>query len=77
MTAEDRAEMIRGMVDRLAERLNADGNDLEGWLRLANARAVLGEKDKAREALKQAELNFKLDQSARARIEQVRGRLGL
>ena len=42
MEGEDRAAMIRGMVDGLAQRLEQDGDDLQGWLRLARARLVLG-----------------------------------
>src|SRR5581483_5379457 len=32
MSPQDRAAMIRGMVDRLAERLKQDGGDVDGWL---------------------------------------------
>ena len=35
--------MIRGMVERLAARLEQAPNDVEGWKRLGNARRVLGE----------------------------------
>ena len=38
------------MVDRLAERLKATPDDVEGWRRLGRARAVLGEHGKAAEA---------------------------
>lgn len=54
LTPEQRGEMIRGMVERLAERLKADGSDLDGWLRLMRAYIVLGEHDKARTALTDA-----------------------
>jgi len=47
MTPQDRADMIRTMVERLAQRLTQDGNDVEGWLRLIRAYVVLGERDKA------------------------------
>jgi cytochrome c-type biogenesis protein CcmH len=46
-SAEARAAMIRGMVDRLAARLEAEPNDADGWQRLGRAYAVLGERDKA------------------------------
>jgi cytochrome c-type biogenesis protein CcmH len=46
--------MVRGMVSRLADRLKQDGSDLEGWLRLARAYVVLGERDKASKALDDA-----------------------
>lgn len=51
MSDEDRAAMIRGMVDRLTERLKDNPDDAEGWLRLARAREVLGDPAGAREAL--------------------------
>jgi cytochrome c-type biogenesis protein CcmH len=54
MPAEDRAAMIRSMVDGLAARLEQNPGDSEGWLRLARAREVLGEGDAAREALRRA-----------------------
>ncbi|WP_341913578.1 c-type cytochrome biogenesis protein CcmI [Ferrovibrio terrae] len=54
MSAEDRTAMVRGMVERLAERLKDNPNDADGWLRLARAREVLGEADAARAALRQA-----------------------
>ncbi|WP_049974363.1 c-type cytochrome biogenesis protein CcmI [Azospirillum sp. B4] len=50
MSGGDRAAMIRGMVDRLANRLKDQPNDAEGWSRLARAYRVLGENDKAAEA---------------------------
>jgi len=43
MTPDERSEMIRGMVERLAARLEEAPNDIEGWKRLGNARRVLGE----------------------------------
>lgn len=54
LAPEQRDEMIRGMVDRLAERLKTDGSDVDGWLRLVRAYMVLGEPDKARTALADA-----------------------
>jgi len=50
MTPEQRREMIRGMVNRLAERLKENPKDLAGWLRLGRARSVLGQHEKAAEA---------------------------
>ena len=54
MTPEQRAQMIQGMVNRLAERLKEQPNDLEGWLRLAHAYTVLDETDKAADAFAHA-----------------------
>ncbi len=50
MTPEQRQEMIRGMVDRLAARLEENPGDLAGWLRLGRAQEVLGELDKSADA---------------------------
>ena len=50
LTPEQRTEMIRGMVERLADRLKREGSDLEGWQRLVQAYLVMGDRDKARAA---------------------------
>jgi len=55
MSASDRSEMIRGMVARLAERLEENPNDLEGWERLARSYQVLGETEKAAQARARAQ----------------------
>ena len=47
LTPEQRQAMIRGMVERLAQRLQKQPDDKAGWERLAHAYDVLGEKDKA------------------------------
>jgi cytochrome c-type biogenesis protein CcmH len=60
MSTEERAAMINAMVERLAARLKDDPDNIEGWLRLAGAYEVIGQKDKAEEA--------------RARAEALRGR---
>ena len=54
MAPEDRMAMIRGMVEKLQARMDADGSDVEGWLRLAQSRSVLGEGDRARATYEQA-----------------------
>ncbi|GAA3855187.1 c-type cytochrome biogenesis protein CcmI [[Pseudomonas] carboxydohydrogena] len=50
MDAAGRSAMIEGMVERLADRLKTNKDDVEGWLRLVRAYMVLGEKDKANAA---------------------------
>jgi len=50
MAPSEQQEMIRSMVDRLAERLQEEPDDIDGWRRLARAYEVLGETDKAQEA---------------------------
>jgi cytochrome c-type biogenesis protein CcmH len=47
MSEKERKFFIRSMVDRLAERLKSEPNDLNGWRRLARAYRVLGEKQNA------------------------------
>jgi cytochrome c-type biogenesis protein CcmH len=54
MTPEQRQQMIRGMVDGLAAKLKANPEDLDGWMRLARAYTVLGERGKAADAYEQA-----------------------
>ena len=50
MTDGQRSEMIRGMVAGLESRLHDNGADVDGWLRLVRAYAVLGNRDKAKNA---------------------------
>ncbi len=55
MTDADREAFIRSMVDGLAARLEASPDDLDGWLRLANAYEVLDQPEDALAAYKAAE----------------------
>jgi cytochrome c-type biogenesis protein CcmH len=50
MSPEARTQMVRAMVERLAERLSRDRSDLDGWVRLVRAYLVLGEPERARGA---------------------------
>ena len=77
MNATDRTAMIRSMVEGLDERLTADGADIDGWMRLIRARMVLGEKDKAADALNRAVEALKNDQPAVTQLEETRKALGL
>jgi cytochrome c-type biogenesis protein CcmH len=54
MSPQDREAMIRGMVGNLAQRLEANPDDPEGWLRLARAYTVLKEPEKAADAFDHA-----------------------
>jgi cytochrome c-type biogenesis protein CcmH len=54
MSPQEREAAIRGMVDRLASRLEREPGDLEGWLKLARAYDVLGEPARRRGALERA-----------------------
>ena len=55
MTPQQRAEMIQGMVGGLVTRLKDNPNDLQGWTMLERSYRVLGETEKADEALKQVQ----------------------
>ena len=50
MSTVQRQQMIRSMVERLADRLKKDPDDPDGWRRLAHAYRVLGESEKAANA---------------------------
>ena len=58
MTAADRRQMIAGMVDQLGERLATAGGPVQDWARLITSLAVLGETDRARAILAEAEAVF-------------------
>lgn len=77
MSVEDRQAMVRGMVDRLAERLAQNGDDLDGWLRLMRAYNVLGEPGQARDAVAKARAQFSSDSTALARIDALARELGI
>lgn len=47
MSDAARDTMVRGMIDRLAARLEQNRDDVDGWLRLVRAYMVLGDRTKA------------------------------
>ena len=73
----ERNSMIRGMVDRLATRLETSPNDEEGWLRLMRSRMTLGEKDAAKAALTKALETFAGDAAAKGRLTAAARELGV
>lgn len=56
LSVEERMAMVRDMVDGLARRLEDSPDDADGWRRLARAYEVLGEPDKAADALERAKV---------------------
>ncbi len=54
MSAKDRLTMIRGMVGRLAEKMEDDPKNAEGWLRLGRSYEVLNDPAKSRDAYAKA-----------------------
>ena len=77
LSPDQRNTMIRGMVARLAERLNRDGSDVEGWLRLVRSYMVLGEPDKARAAVVDARRALAGDPGKLQRLDDLVKGLGL
>jgi len=77
LDAEQRNTMIRGMVERLSERLQRDGSDVEGWLRLVRSYMVLGESDKARAAVADARRALAGDPSKLQRLDDLLKGLGI
>jgi cytochrome c-type biogenesis protein CcmH len=71
------AAQINQMVSGLAERLKQDGSDLKGWLMLVRAYTVLGRKDEAVSALKEAREKFTGNGDALAQIDALAKSLGL
>ncbi len=64
MSGADRQDFIRSMVQRLADRLAEQPDDLDGWIKLGGAYRVLGEKAKSVDAYKAAgKLVASLEQS--------------
>jgi cytochrome c-type biogenesis protein CcmH len=77
MSPSERDQMVRGMVERLAARLSADGSDVEGWLRLMRAYVVLGELGKARAAAADARRALASDPTKLHRIDEGVKNFGL
>lgn len=77
MDPAEREAFIGRMVSGLAERLKANGKDLEGWQRLVRAYKVLGKTDAAAAALADARRNFDGDAKAQAELDAFARSLGL
>ncbi|GIX12907.1 MAG: c-type cytochrome biogenesis protein CcmI [Paracoccaceae bacterium] len=58
MSPEARQEMIRGMVEGLAERLSREGGPAADWARLIRALGVLGERERAGKVWAEARTAF-------------------
>ena len=69
MSADERTEMIRGMVEGLSERLATEGGPAEDWARLISSLAVLGETDRAAAIWNEAQTVF---EGREAELETVR-----
>ena len=77
MNAGDRNAMIEGMVASLAEKLKNDPKNFDGWMRIIRSYSVLGQKDKAAEALKQGLSAFPAEGEQGKQLLALAGELGL
>jgi cytochrome c-type biogenesis protein CcmH len=77
LAPELRTDMVRGMVERLAARLQRDGSDVEGWLRLMRAYVVLGQHGEAQSAAAAARRALAADPEKLRRVDALVKDLGL
>ncbi|HEY0012836.1 MAG TPA: tetratricopeptide repeat protein [Allosphingosinicella sp.] len=70
-------EMARGMVDRLAARLGTNPRDADGWIMLMRSRMMLGEPQRAAEALRTGVAAFNGDAAAQQRLRGAARELGV
>ena len=69
--------MIRGMVDGLEAKLQANPNNAQGWIMLMRSRMQLGEQKKAQLALSQALAAFRNDGATARQIREAAATLGV
>ena len=77
MSVEDRASMIRSMVESLDAKMSENPDNLEGWLRLVRSYAVLGDTAAAQTALERAGTTFTVDSDGGRALADLAVQLGL
>jgi cytochrome c-type biogenesis protein CcmH len=77
MDPAERQAMIVRMVQGLAAKLDQDGSDLPGWLKLVRAYSVLDRKDDAAKALQRAKSQFSGNTQALEQLDALAAELGL
>lgn len=77
MNAEDRQQMIRGMVEGLSDRLATQGGTPPEWARLIGALGVLGDTNQAEAVLRNARQVFAGDAEALSVIDDAARQAGL
>ncbi|WP_336233111.1 c-type cytochrome biogenesis protein CcmI [Thalassospira sp. CH_XMU1458] len=77
MTPEEQQQMIMSMVNGLAERLEAEPNNPDGWARLMQAYMVLGREDDAKAAFEKASTVFADQPELIARFDSLVQEIGI
>ncbi len=77
LSADEQNEMIKGMVDGLAARLEDDPSDVGGWLMLIRSYAVLQDADAAKNAIKTGAAAFPVESREHNEILRLAAELGL
>ena len=77
MSPAERQAMVERMVQGLAARLDQNGSDLPGWLKLVRAYSVLDRKDDALKALQRAKSQFSGNTQAIEQLDRLAVELGL
>jgi len=77
LAPDQQSAMVQTMVARLAERLQQDGSDIEGWLRLVRSYMVLGDREKALAAVGDARRALAGDPEKLRKIDELVKGLGL
>lgn len=77
LSAGDRQQMIRGMVDSLAARLKQEPDNIEGWLRIIRSYSVLGDRASAEDALRVGLDQFAADSGKASQLKALAGEIGL
>jgi cytochrome c-type biogenesis protein CcmH len=77
MSPAQQQAFIEQMVSGLAARLQSNGKDLEGWMRLVRAYTVLGRGKDASTALASARTNFAGDPKALEQLQALAQVLGI
>ncbi len=73
MSAEDRNQMIAGMIDNLAGKLEQDPSNKAGWQQLVRSYIVLGRMEDARLATQKAVAHFKDDPEFAENLKMILG----
>jgi cytochrome c-type biogenesis protein CcmH len=70
-------EMVKGMVDRLATRLQQNPRDENGWMMLMRSRMVQNDREGAATALRSGLAAFGDDAAVQQRLRTAAGELGI